>query len=190
MTAFDLLFLGLAVASVCALAAALALALSGKGAWAGAVLKRWGVCVAAYMGVVVAVSAILPRRVARLGEALCSDDWCLTVERVEREPGVYRAGFRMASRALRVTQREYGVSVYLTDAEGRHYDPRRQESETPFDVAIGPGEEIETERMFDVPAGARPTGLVVRHDSGFPIGWFIIGYETWFRKPTMVRLAE
>jgi len=31
---------------------------------------------------------------------------------------------------------------------------------------------------------------VIRHESGFPIGWFIIGYPTWFGKPEMVRLAE
>jgi hypothetical protein len=79
--------------------------------------------------------------------------------------------------------------VYLTDADGRRYDSRPAAAKVPFDIPIGPGQEIETVRTFDLPAGTRPAGLVVRHHSGFPIGWVIIGYETWFRKPTMVRLS-
>jgi hypothetical protein len=190
MTVFDLLFLGLAAASVVTLAAAAVLAMTGKGRQAGAGIRRWGICFAAYMGAVAATSAFLPRRVVGLGEAMCSDDWCLAVERVDYKAGACRAGFRIESRALRVTQREYGVSVYLTDAEGRRWDAKTPAGQAAFDVAIGPGDAIETTRVFAVPADARPTGMVIRHDSGFPIGWFIIGYETWFRKPTIVRLAE
>jgi len=187
MTIFDLLFLTLTSVSVVTLLAAL-LALGGDRKRAGRILRTWGICFAAYMGVVAVSSALLPRRVAQVGEALCNDDWCLTVERAEREAEAYRVGFSIESRALRVTQREYGVSVYLTDAEGRRYDPRPSPADVPFEISIGPGQEIETTRTFDVPAGMRPVGLVVRHGSGFPIGWFIIGYETWFRKPTIVRL--
>jgi hypothetical protein len=190
MTVFDLLFLGLAFASVVTLLTAGVLALSGKGARAGVVLKYWGIAFAAYMGVVAVTSALLPRRVARVGEALCSDDWCLTVARAERESATYRVGFRIESRAMRVTQREYGVSVYLSDLAGRRYDPRLSAADAPFDIPIRPGETIETARVFDLPSDARPMGLVIRHDSGFPIGWFVIGYETWFRKPTIVRLVE
>jgi len=30
--------------------------------------------------------------------------------------------------------------------------------------------------------------VVFAHEGGFPIAWFIIGYDTWFRKPTLVQL--
>lgn len=188
MTIFDLVFLALAFVSVVTLLAAAALALGGNRKGAGTILKTWGVCFAAYMGVVVVTSALLPRRVVPVGEAMCSDDWCLSVLRVAREGATYRADFRISSRALRVTQREYGVRVYLSDAEGRHFDVRPAADAVPFDVPIGPGQEIETTRTFEVPSGVLPVGVVIRRGSGFPIGWFIIGYDTWFRKPTMVRL--
>jgi hypothetical protein len=190
MTIFDLLFLGLAFVSVVTLLAAAVLAVSGNREGAGRILKTWGIGFAAYMGVVVVSSAVLPRRIAQVGEALCNDDWCLTVERADYQAGSYRVSFRISSRALRVTQREHGVSVYLTDAAGRRYNARPDSAEIPFDVPIGPGQEMETVRAFDVPNGVMPVGLVIRQGSGFPIGWFIIGYDTWFRKPTLVRLER
>lgn len=188
MTIFDLLFLALALGSVVTLLAAAVLALSGKRARSLELLKRWGIGFAAYMGVVVATSVLLPRSVARLGEALCNDDWCLTVEGIGREGNTYRVGLKMESRAARVTQREFGVLVYLTDTEGRRYTPRAETGEVAFDVPLRPQEAVQTARTFDLPEGVRPAGLVVRYGSGFPIGWFIIGYPTWFRKPTIVTL--
>jgi hypothetical protein len=29
---------------------------------------------------------------------------------------------------------------------------------------------------------------VIAHEGGFPIGWLIIGYDTWFRKAPLVKL--
>lgn len=43
-------------------------------------------------------------------------------------------------------------------------------------------------RSFLVPAEAQGVGLVVAHEGGFPIGWFIIGYDAWFRTPAVVQL--
>jgi hypothetical protein len=188
MTIFDLLFLFLALVSVVVWLSAAGLALAGRGKRAVGLLKRYGICFAAYMTVVAVVSLFNPRRVAGVGEPLCSDDWCLAVVSVDRTPEVYRVALRISSTAKRVTQREYGVSVYLLDSDQRRYDPRPSPADVPFDVPLGPQETVDTTRKFDVPASARPAGLVIRHDSGFPIGWFIIGYDTWFRQPTMVRL--
>jgi hypothetical protein len=45
--------------------------------------------------------------------------------------------------------------------------------------------------LFLVPAEAALLAVVIvviAHEGGFPIGWFIIGYDTWFRKPPIVRL--
>jgi hypothetical protein len=44
-------------------------------------------------------------------------------------------------------------------------------------------------RTFEVPANTGRLAAVIDHEGGFPIGWFIIGYETWFRKPTIVWLT-
>jgi len=188
MTIFDLLFLALLLASLAVLLAAAGMALGGGGKRAFRLLKVYGICLAAYMGVVVATSAVLPRRLLEVGEPLCSDDWCLTVDGIERAADGYRVALRVSSRARRVTQREFGVSVYLTDAQGRRYDPRPSPADVPFDTPLGPQESVGTPRIFPLPAGVKPVGLVVRLGSGFPIGWFIIGYDTWFRQPAMVRL--
>jgi len=190
MTIFDLLFLALALGSVVTLIAAAGMAVSGHRRAAGLVAKRWAIGFGAYMAVVAGTSIFLPRQVAKVGEAMCSDDWCLTVTGIERVAGAYRVGFLIESRAKRVTQRERGVSVYLADAAERQYGPREEASEVPFDVAVGPGDRVETSRTFDLPSGVKPAGLVIRRGSGFPIAWFIIGYPTWFRKADMVRLGE
>jgi hypothetical protein len=42
--------------------------------------------------------------------------------------------------------------------------------------------------LFDLPAAERAAGLVFRQEGEFPIGWFIVGYETWFRQPAVIRL--
>jgi hypothetical protein len=39
-----------------------------------------------------------------------------------------------------------------------------------------------------VPVEAFDVGIVISHEGGFPIGWFIVGYNTWFRKPPAARL--
>jgi len=78
--------------------------------------------------------------------------------------------------------------VYLTDHRSRRYDPIPDTSDVPLNVLLGPQESVAATRVFNVPADAREIGLVLAHEGGFPIGWFIIGYETWFRKPTIVRL--
>jgi hypothetical protein len=31
---------------------------------------------------------------------------------------------------------------------------------------------------------------VVTYEGGFPIGWFIVGYGAWFRKPLMTNLQR
>ncbi len=194
MTIFDLLFLALALASVVTLATAGGAALAGRGARALEIGKTWALGLAAYMALVAVVSLVLPRRILGIGEPLCSDDWCFVVTGVEtasagRAPG-YRVGLRIFSRALRVWQREHGVSLYLAGADGRRYLPWALPDDVPLDVPLAPGQSVCASRTFDAPAGLRAPALVIRRESGFPIGWFIIGYETWFRKPAIVRLER
>jgi hypothetical protein len=117
----------------------------------------------------------------------------MTVENVSRKPinagAAYSVTLRLSSRARRVSQRENGVVVYLTDDRGRRYELIPEASAVPLNVLLRPQESIIATRVFELPADVHEVGLILTHRGGFPIGWFIIGYETWFRKPTIVRFA-
>ncbi len=95
---------------------------------------------------------------------------------------------RLSSRARRISQRENNMAVYLRDDRGRRYDPVARPSDTPFHVLLQPRESVVVSRAFLVPGDAAHLGAVITHEGGFPIGWFIIGYDTWFRKPPIVTL--
>ncbi|HXM40259.1 MAG TPA: hypothetical protein VN924_03355 [Bryobacteraceae bacterium] len=192
MTIFDLLFIAIFLATVVTLLSAAFLALRGRGARALAILRRLGICAAAYLGIVAIASVFWPRTVLLVGEPQCFDDWCITVENASRRPAggsiAYTVALRLSSSARRISQRENNVAVYMTDNRGRRYDPAPRHPEFPFNIQLGPQESLTATRIFALPADAHEPVLVVTHEGGFPIGWFIVGYETWFRKPTIVRL--
>lgn len=192
MSVLDLLFLGLFIAAAISLVAAVWFALRGQFGRAARVLLRLLVSAGVYMGVVVLVSLVSPRRYLKADATQCFDDWCIGVAEFRRAPeggGVtYRVDLRVSSRARRVCQRERNVVVYLTDEQGKRYDPIPDASATPIGVLLRPQESAVASRSFLVPAEAKDVGLVIAHEGGFPIGWFIIGYDTWFRKPPVARL--
>lgn len=192
MSIFDLLFLALVLAAAATLLAAGVYALRGKFREALRILLRLAVCTVAYFCVVIATSLALPRKTFAVGEDQCFDDWCIRVEGYKAVPEngtvAYTVNLRVLSRAKRVSQREKSLAVYLKDQEGKRYDPVAEKSTGRFDVLLGPGESAAASRTFLVPAGARHVGVVAAHEGGFPIAWFIIGYDTWFRKPTIVPL--
>jgi hypothetical protein len=95
---------------------------------------------------------------------------------------------RLASRARRISQRELNLAIYLTDRDNRRYEATPQPSDVRFSTLLGPGESVELTRLFVVPAPARDLSLVITHEGGFPIGWLIIDYDTWFRKRPLVLL--
>ncbi|HVZ78943.1 MAG TPA: hypothetical protein VG818_13255 [Gemmatimonadaceae bacterium] len=189
MTIFDLLFLFLALVTIVALVAAAALAAVGHARRAIALLGWLAGGIACYLTVVAAVGALTPQRYARMGEALCSDDWCLAVTSARRTQGssaaTWEVSLRLSSRALRVTQRELGVSVYLVDTAGTHFLPLP--ATIPLDTALGPGESVIAPRQFTVPSRAQVAGLVVARPR-FP-GCCIIGDEgSLLHRRTIVRL--
>ena len=192
LTIFDLLFIVLFLTAAGTLLYIAILAISGRGARARVVLRRFGICAGAYFAILVSASVFWPRTVLRVGERRCFDDWCIGVNSAGRQPAdgpdAYLVRLQLSSTALRVTQRENNVIVYMSDDSGRRYDPMPGKSDVPINVQLGPGESRAAARVFEVPAGARDLGLVIDHEGGFPIGWFIIGDETWFHKPTIVRL--
>ncbi len=192
MTLFDLLFLALALAAALALLAAAWAGVRGRLKRAGRLLGALLTGAAVYMAIVIAVSLVLPRRVVARGADECFDDWCIGVADANRSDdragAVYDVGLRLHNRARRVSQRERNLHVYLEDEAGRRYEAQADGSAAPFDVLLAPGDSIRTVRRFVAPAGVRHAGLVITHEGGFPIGWLIIGYDTWFRKPAIVPL--
>jgi hypothetical protein len=179
-------------ATLVTLLAAVFSAIRGRGARATHLVRGCAICACVYFGMVALVSLFGARRVLNIGDPRCFDDWCIAVERVGRKPVhaaiSYNVTLQISSRARRVSQRENGVVVYLTDQRGHRYDADPDTSDVPLNVLLEPQESVTAARAFEVPADAREIGLVVAHEGGFPMGWFIIGYETWFRKPTFVRL--
>lgn len=144
------------------------------------------------MAVVIAVSLILPRRVIQVSDPQCFDDWCVSIAGFKHAPEdtrvAYTVDLRLFSRARRISQRENNLAVYLTDDRGRRYDSEADPSSTPFNVLLGPLQSVVVSRRFLAPSDATGLGIVITHHGGFPIGWFIIGYDTWFRKPPIATL--
>ena len=192
MNLFDLLFIALFLTTLCTLLAAGWFAGTRQFDRARRILQRlaWGA--AAYMAIVISVSLVQPRQVLAVGEPLCFDDWCIAVTGVKRAADGgnvgYHADLRLSSRARRVSQREKNVVVYLADDRGRRYDSAAIASDIPISVLLRPQESVVVSRSFAVPANASRVGVVIAHEGGFPIGWFIIGYDTWFRKPPIVSI--
>ena len=195
MSIFDLLFLTVALVTLLTLLATAWLAVRGQFRRAAGLMTVLLAGAAIYMGAVVLVSLILPRRVLNTGDEECFDDWCIGVARWQRraaaDSGVgYEVDLRLRSRARRVFQREKNLSVYLTDKRRRRYNPAPKEQAEPIDVLLGPGQSVFVRRECRIPAVATDVGLVAAHEGGFPIGWFVIGYDTWFRPPGVIRLGD
>ncbi|MGH9664087.1 MAG: hypothetical protein ACRD9L_06670 [Bryobacteraceae bacterium] len=192
MSAFDLLFLILFLTAVCTMTAAVWFALRRQFGRARCILFRLLAGAATYMAVVIAVSLILPRRTVNIGDSRCFDDWCISLAGFRRAPKgtqtMYSVDLRLSSRARRVSQRENNVAVYLTDEHSRRYNPVARNSYVPFNVLLRPQDTILVSRAFLVPTEAAEVSAVITHQGGFPIGWFIAGYDTWFRKPPRTRL--
>jgi hypothetical protein len=192
MTLFDLFFILLFFAMLGSLLWAAACAVRGQFSRAGRILVRIAACAALYMAIVIVASAILPRRTVNLRETQCFDDYCATVDAFRRIPqssGVeYSVDLHLSSRAQRGSEREKNLVMYLTDAQGRRYNPVGDESSAPYTVLLAPQESVLVTRSFLVPNDSGEIGAVVTHEGGFPIRWLIIGYDTWFQKPPRVLL--
>jgi hypothetical protein len=190
MSIFDLLFIVLFLASVVTLLTAAVLALRGQRSRAVRTLRNFAICFAIYMAVVFAVALATPRRVYAVGEDRCFDDWCIAVEAADRAPApegiLYTVALRLSSHAGRVSQREKGVRVYLTDDRGRRFDPIPDPAATPFDVLLAPGQAVRAKRAFLVPPDAHDVGLALSHEGP---GWLIIGDDgNPLHKHAVVRL--
>lgn len=192
MTLFDLLFIAVFFGIIVTLVLAGIAVLRRRRARAIAIVRGLGIFVVLYVGVVILVSLVSPRRVLHVGDDQCWDDWCLAVTNVHRQPAedaqTYEVTLRICSRAGRRAQRALDARVYLMDDRGRRYDPEPDPTAVPLDTLLQPHEAVSVTRVFRVPADARDPVLVATHGEGFP-GLFIIGDDaSLLHKRTVVEL--
>lgn len=192
MTIFEPLFILLVLTTIAVLFMAAVAALTGRPANALKLLRRLGIAAAAYFTIVLAVAALGTQKVYHVGDMQCFDDWCITVSGVAHAPAgagqAWTVTLRISSRAKRVSQRENGAAVYLTDSQHRRFAPDATASEPPLDTRLEPGESVETKRTFQLPPDAAGVSLVFAHEGGFPIGALIIGENEFFHKLAIVKL--
>jgi hypothetical protein len=140
MTLFELVFALTFVATVGSLLTAAILAAFGRFDRALGIMRACSIGLAVYFTALIAVSFASPQRVLHLGDVRCFDDWCISVEHVDRtvENGNarYDVALRIASHALRVSQRALDATVYLTDDTGRRYDPAPDSHQIPLGVLL------------------------------------------------------
>ena len=195
MTFFDLLFILASLISVVTMAVAAAFAIRGRLPRALKILRLYLTCAAGYFAIAVAIAFLKPQRVMSIGDPWCFDDWCLTVEKVDRTAGPsqvsYNVELSIFSCARRVTQRANGAWIYLIDDRGRRYFPDPAPSAVPLDALLQPLESATTLRVFHVPPDARELGLITGHGGPYcgPMDMLIIGSGgCLFHNPTMIRI--
>jgi hypothetical protein len=194
MNIFEPLFILLFLATFVTLCTVTVVALRGQRGRAVKILRRLAICAVAYFAIVLLVALVTPQKVYHIGDRRCFDDWCMAVVAAKRTPlpdtASWDVTLRLSSRARRVTQREKGVVVYLTDARRRRFDPVPGEATVPLDTQLAPGESVDAARRFELPPDATDVGLIFAHEGGFPIGTFIISENEWFHRAAIVRFDE
>jgi len=195
VTIFDLLFLLAVLASAATFAYVVVSLVRRRRAQALRILRVYSGTVLLYVVAGLTISFLKPQRVIPIGAPWCFDDWCLTVQRLEQTPGPsatsYSVGFRIFSRARRVSQRAKGAWIYLIDERGHLYPPESDPSVVPLDALLHPLESVQTSRVFKVPNGSHPVGLITGHGGSYcgPMTFLIIGESGCaFKKPTMIAL--
>jgi hypothetical protein len=190
MSIFDFLFMLVVLVSASTLFTAAFFAVRGRRRWAGMIMWRWGIVAGIYTAVAVIGSFLLPLRVLHIGDVQCSDDWCISVDSADRITAISESSYvvtlRLFSRARSKPQRENGLRVYLSDDRGRRYEADPDSASAPLNVLIQPQQSVFIKRAFRLPLEAHNVGLVIVHDTGFPMHRFILGRSP-FQK-TIVRL--
>lgn len=190
MNPFELLFILLFLVSLVILATADGLVLFRRRRAAARIIRRYGIGLAAYLAIVLVSSLFASRKELALGERLCFDDWCITIQGVEQNQAQdYVVTAKLSSRARRAPQRETGVVLYLTDSSGVRHDAAHSKDDIPFDIRLLPNESVAVSRTYRLPSPTRPAGVVVAHEGGFSMGWFVIG-DGPFKKPPIVLLPQ
>lgn len=195
MTLFDLFFIASFLLTIGLLIWAAVSAVRGRRTRAARILYRLGVFVGLYFAALIVVSLASPRRVLRVGESQCWDDWCVGVTNVNKASAgtAVRVSviLRVSSRARGRVQGGPTPTVYLLDDRNRRYDPSRSDI-TPSKITLRPGEGLAISRNFEIPAAAEGAVLALFHGGetglNFP-GCCIIGdNSSLFHEPIVVQL--
>ena len=208
MTLFDLLFLASALGCVMALIAAIVAFTLHRWIAARRMLLGLGAYLLLYALALVAVSALTPQQTVRMGQRRCFDDWCIAAVQATQTLTAGPNSFvlahgrftlvtvRVTNAAQRVTQREYGDTLYLLDSAGHRYDVSLAAQRTldaaglsgqPLDTALTPGASFTHTAAFETPPNAPGLSLVITH-AAFP-GAIVIGDdESFFHRPTLMLL--
>ena len=168
----------------------------------------WGLVsfLGVYALVLASVSLFSPQRVLAMREVRCFDDWCLSVERVEKQPAIgaaqahgdfYLVTLQVSNRARGIRQRANEVAVYLIDERGVRIDPSPEGEQAlteaglagrPLTTMMEVGGGFEHTAVFDIPREITQLDLITDHGA-FP-GRIIIGSDqSWLHKQTIVHLS-
>src|SRR2546421_12231134 len=119
MSYLDLLFLASVPLSIAVLITAGIYALRRRWRRALSIVKWWGIYVAAYMAVALAVDFIQPRHTMKVGDLWCFDHMCTAVEKVDTAPlkseTSYDIKLRLYNSSSRVVQWAPNAWIYLID---------------------------------------------------------------------------
>ncbi len=119
MTVFEPLFILCFLATVATLVVAAVSAIRGKRVKAVAILRKLGICAVVYFAALLVAGAASQRKIYRVGDMQCFDDWCITVTGAARTaPGTVEVALRLSSRAKRRPMGEKGTVAYLVDGQG------------------------------------------------------------------------
>jgi hypothetical protein len=209
VTIFDLLLIFAFVGCVLGLLYLLYTLIRRQWVRARRVLLALAIFLVLYSAVLLGVSLLSPQRVLAMHQDRCFDDWCLSVERVVRQPTVgtsptvatargqfYLVTVQVSSRARGISQRALDAQIYLLDARGQRYDPSPMgqrvldtagQGGQPLNSEIAPGGLFTRTVVFDLPPGASHLALVVTHGL-FPDVLVIGSEQSFLHKPTIIQL--
>jgi hypothetical protein len=179
----------LVLASTVSLVAAAVFFVIGQHRRAGRILIRWVIGLTAYATVLVTVAAARhPSDLAfKTGTPFCDDDLCGSIEHVDRIASTsgevtYRLGLRLFSKAIHGRRSAQGATLYLTDEHHRRFFPVHDASSIPLDVAVAPGQSVNTSLTFIVPSDAQTLFFAAQMDRVSPVS-FMIGNGDLLHKP-------
>lgn len=212
MSIFDLLLILLVLATAVGIVIAVASLFLRRRAVAGRFLAGVVMAWTVYLGVGAVVALSAPQHIMALGEDRCFDEMCFAVTGWNRMPSPMAArGATSASRSFYVVavriknrsrgraQRELGRKGVLIDRSGRVYEVSREGMHElspvggpPFpglDAEVGPGQILETELVFELPADVENPGFALASNLAVNPAHIVIGDEEHFlHRPTVVPL--
>ena len=182
-----LLLAGL-LASVVTLITVVVLCLRGEFRRARQTAGRWAICAAAYATILVLTAMAPHDSTLKTGEPYCDDDMCMSVESVIRMPeqtgSSYRFAIQLFTHANYGPRSAKGASVYMIDERGRHFLPLPDDSATPFDIDVEPGQSVNTSLTFHIPSDARTLAFAAAMDH-LQYASFIIGNGDLLHNPRL-----